>query len=153
MARLVLAIDPGREKCGLALVRFLPSASPRTQILFRAIAPTAEIGLTCDYILQQYPDAEIIVGQGTGKRLVEEMLQKFLPHKSWRAVPEAYSSALARQRYFQEQPPLWWQRLLPQGLRLPPRPVDDYAAVILAEHYLCSLHEAATKENKELKQP
>lgn len=153
MIRLVLAIDPGRDKCGLALVRYIASGSPQIQILFRAIVPTAEIGLTCDYILQQYPDAEIILGQGTGKHCVEEILQKFLSHRSWQAVPEAFSSEQARRRYLQEQPPLWWQRLLPKGLRTPPRPVDDYAAVILAEHYFCSLYQTATKEDEELKQP
>ena len=42
----------------------------------------------------------------------------------------------ARRRYWRENPPGCLARLVPEGMRLPPRPIDDYAAVLLAERYL-----------------
>ena len=129
MDQIVLAVDPGRDKCGLALV------SPG-RILFRAVVPAAEIGLTCHYLLQQHPLAELIVGCGTGSADVVAAIKHVLPDVSVTVVPERDSTLRARARYFANEPLTLWQRLLPAGLRLPPRPVDDYAAVVLAEDYL-----------------
>jgi RNase H-fold protein (predicted Holliday junction resolvase) len=127
--RIILAIDPGRSKCGLALVS---GAGP----LFRAVVPTAEIGLTCHYLLQQHPAAEVIMGEGTSAAQVAAMVRQILPDLAITLVPERNSTLRARGRYFQDQPPPWWQRLLPSGMRVPPRPVDDYAAVVMAEEFL-----------------
>ncbi len=129
MGRTVLAVDPGREKCGLALVT-------DEGVRFRAIVPTVEIGLTCHYLLQQQTGATVIVGEGTGARDVVAAIRQIVPDLAVTLVPEEHSTLRARARYFQEQPPRWWQRLLPRGMWTPPRPVDDYAAVVLAEDYL-----------------
>ena len=51
-------------------------------------------------------------------------------------VPEAGSTLAARRRYWQLEPPRGWRRLLPQGLRLPPRDVDDVVAQLLLERHL-----------------
>lgn len=130
MSRLVLAIDPGRDKCGLALV------SADEGIRFRAIVPTVEIGITCHYLLQQQPQAEVIIGEGTGRQVVTEAIRRILPDLVITPVAERDSTLRARERYFEDQPPRGWLRLLPGGMRVPPRPVDDYAAVVLAEEYL-----------------
>lgn len=129
MARIVLAVDPGRDKCGLALVG---PDGPR----FRAIIPSAEIGLTCRYLLGQHPHAEMIIGEGTGASNVVAAIRQILPDVAVTMVPEAHTTLRARERYFRDQPTPWWQRLLPAGMRLPARPVDDYAAVVLAEDHL-----------------
>jgi hypothetical protein len=52
-------------------------------------------------------------------------------------VPEAYTTLRARRRYFDEHPLRGWRRLFP-GLQTPPIPIDDYAAVLIAEDYLSS---------------
>lgn len=126
---LVLAVDPGRDKCGLALVS-------DEGVEFRAIVPAVEIGLTCRYLLQQHPEAQVIVGEGTGGASVRAAIHTVLPEVAVSAVAEAHSTLRARERYFQDQPLTLWQRLLPAGMRVPPRPVDDYAAVVLAEEFL-----------------
>jgi hypothetical protein len=51
-------------------------------------------------------------------------------------VAEQFTSQLARQRYWQMYPPRGWQRLIPEGMRLPPRPIDDIVAIILLERWL-----------------
>ncbi|CAN0394535.1 unnamed protein product, partial [Phaeothamnion confervicola] len=42
----------------------------------------------------------------------------------------------ARQRYYVENPPKGLWRLVPMGLQVPSVPVDDFAAVVMAEDYL-----------------
>jgi len=127
--RIVLAVDPGREKCGLALVT-------DEGVRFRAIVPTGEIGLTCHYLLQQHPAAEVIVGEGTGGPAVMAALREARPDQMLTVVAEHESTRRARERYLREHPAPWWQRLMPAGMRVPPRAVDDYAAVILGEEHL-----------------
>jgi hypothetical protein len=129
VTRSVLAIDPGREKCGLALVT-------DEGVRFRAVVPTVEIGLTCHYLLQEHPAVELIIGEGTGTSAVVAALRKVVPDVAITPVSEEHSTLRGRARYFADHPGSWVQRLLPQGLRVPPRPVDDYAAVVLAEEFL-----------------
>ncbi|MBU0611254.1 MAG: hypothetical protein KKI08_25470 [Armatimonadetes bacterium] len=131
MTRTVLAVDPGRDKCGLALVT-------DEGVRFRAIVPTAEVGLTCRYLLQQHAGAQTIVGEGTGAERVVAAILAAQPGVEITRVPERNSTRRARERYLQDNAGPWWQRLLPRGMRVPPRPVDDYAAVVLAEEYLRS---------------
>ena len=51
-------------------------------------------------------------------------------------MPEAGTTLAARQRYWQLEPPRGWRRLLPEGLRLPPRDIDDVVAQLLLERHL-----------------
>lgn len=129
----VLAIDPGREKCGLAVVN-------RGGVLFRAVIPTAEIGLTCWYLLAQHPAAALVVGDSTASKPVREALLQMNPDVVVNVIAEGYSSLEARRLYEQDYPPPLLQRLLPAGMRVPPRPVDDYAAVALARRFLSKSH-------------
>ena len=51
-------------------------------------------------------------------------------------VDERNSSLEARDRYWQMYPPQGLTKLIPQGMRLPPRPIDDIVAILLIERYL-----------------
>ena len=51
-------------------------------------------------------------------------------------VDERATTLLARRRYFDANPPRGWKRLVPRGMLLPPRPIDDFAAVLIAERLL-----------------
>ncbi len=51
-------------------------------------------------------------------------------------VDERETTLLARKRYFQAHPPRGWRRLVPRGMLLPPRPIDDFAALLIAERLL-----------------
>ena len=50
-------------------------------------------------------------------------------------VPEAGTTLAARQRYWELEPPRGWRRLLPKGLRVPPRDIDDVVAQLLLERH------------------
>ena len=51
-------------------------------------------------------------------------------------VNEQNSTLEARDRYWLMYPPKGLQRIVPAGLRVPPRPVDDIVAILLIERYL-----------------
>lgn len=127
--RVVLAVDPGRQKCGVAVV----SADG---VQARAIAPPDALpGLLREWI-RRHAVTEIVVGDRTGASpVVEAAMALGLPV---RRVDEAGTTLRARARYFADHPPRGWRRLLPLGLQTPPEPYDDYAAVLLAEARLRS---------------
>jgi RNase H-fold protein (predicted Holliday junction resolvase) len=51
-------------------------------------------------------------------------------------VDERETTLRARSLYFADHPPRGWRRLIPLGMQMPPRPIDDYAAVLIARRYL-----------------
>ena len=123
------ALDPGRSKCGL--VRCDPAGS-------RIVAAGVLDPGSCWSLLQGWAQqrliAAVLLGDGTGSRPWSERLAALrLPVL---LVPEAGSTLAARSRYWQLEPPRGWRRLLPRGLRLPPRDVDDVVAQLLLERHL-----------------
>jgi RNase H-fold protein (predicted Holliday junction resolvase) len=126
----VVAIDPGRAKCGIAVV------NRNRTTLFRSVALTTNIASEVARVIAVYRPIEIAVGNGTGSKHVIEIIGCVLsPSLPIRTIMEAYTSEEARKRYVKEVKPPWLQRFLPPSLRTPPTPYDDYVAVILGERY------------------
>jgi RNase H-fold protein (predicted Holliday junction resolvase) len=123
----VLAIDPGRDKCGLAV------CAPG-RVLHREIAPVDRLIDRVRALVAHHAVEAIIVGDQTGS---EDILARLSGVRvPVRLVAERDSTLAARQRYFNDHPPRGFARFLPPGMRVPPVPYDDYAAVLLAERYL-----------------
>ncbi len=74
--------------------------------------------------------------QTTAKRWQQQLLQELPSTLSIVMVDERYTSLEARDRYWQMYPPTGVSRLIPQGMRQPPRPIDDIVAILLVERYL-----------------
>jgi len=127
----VLSIDPGREKCGLAVL------DSRDGVLARGVVPTTTLeDVAREWAAAHHPTV-VVLGGGTGHRSVRSFLRQLsVPVE---VVPESHTTLRARRRYFQENPPRGWRRLIPRGLLQPPVPVDDYAALLIAEGYLAGL--------------
>jgi RNase H-fold protein (predicted Holliday junction resolvase) len=123
----VLAVDPGREKCGVAV------CGPDGSIVRRVIGLEALRDLAAQWI-QSYGIDGVVVGDGTGSKHVFDILRGLGAPVA--LVAERGSTLAARRRYFRDHPPRGWRRLLPVSLLVPPQPYDDYAAEILAEEYL-----------------
>lgn len=123
----VLAVDPGREKCGVAV------CAPDGAIVRGVVGLEALPDLAAQWI-QSYGVEGVVVGDGTGSKQVFELLVGL--RVPVRLVTERGSTLAARRRYFRDHPPRGWRRFLPLSLLVPPRPYDDYAAEILAEQYL-----------------
>ncbi len=129
--RRLLAIDPGRQKCGLAVL------DTESGLLDRAVVARSELpALVREWCHRYRPDL-LLLGRGTGSRDLNELLTD-LP-APLRRVSDQQTTRRARARYFADHPPRGWRRLLPLSLQTPPVPVDDYAACIIAEQFLGNL--------------
>src|SRR5574341_93337 len=125
MGRTVLAVDPGRGKCGLAVLDGM-------RVLARAVVPRDSLAATLREWRGQFAIDEIIVGNRTSAEEVAAAVRRELPGVPVALGDEAGTTLEARRLYFTEHPQRGWRRIIPPGLRLPPEPYDDYAAVVLA---------------------
>ena len=125
----VLAIDPGRVKCGLAVV------SQDGTILFRAIVGVDAVIVQTTDLIGVYHPLAVVCGAGTGAKPILQALQAASLSIPVQPVNEAHTSEQARARFVRENKPPFLQRLLPLSLRTPWLPYDDYVAILLAERY------------------
>lgn len=132
--KVVLAIDPGTSKCGLALVRRKPSND--LELIWRDIVPTTDIAVGLAAATQISEFSMIIIGSGTSSRTLVETLRETLPSIGILVVDEKETTIQARERYWEHNPRRGWRRLLPATMQVPPEPVDDFAAFVLAERVL-----------------
>ncbi|MGB0560596.1 MAG: pre-16S rRNA-processing nuclease YqgF [Spirulinaceae cyanobacterium] len=129
----ILGFDPGQAKCGIAVMD-----APH-QLLYHAVVETDQVQATLTHLLQTHPPEQVVLGNQTRSRQWRERLQQYCPpHLPIALVDERNSTLEARDRYWQMYPPRGLTRLLPQGLRVPPRPVDDIVAILLIERYWAS---------------
>lgn len=134
-----IGFDPGRDKCGRAIVAV--DSSSRYVIVDLAVvrSPQAVAQLQAD--CQRYAVQAIALGNSTTSRQWHQDLSAALSAVLGDAVPpliavdERNTTLEARDRYWILFPPRGLQRLIPGGLRMPPRPVDDVAALLLLERY------------------
>lgn len=124
-ARIVLAIDPGTDKCGAAVC-----SSGGT--LDRAIVASDALPEVVRTWLERYAVTEIVVGNRTNSAVILAAIRG-TASVPIRLVEESGTTLAARARYFAEHPPRGWRRLVPRSLQVPPEPYDDYAAILLAE--------------------
>lgn len=126
---MVLGIDPGTRKCGYALV-----GAVRQTPAELGIVPTEDLGPVLAEIVARFAPSAIALGGGTHAGAIGEVLATLgIPVE---IVDERATTLLARERYFAANPPKGWRRLVPRGMLLPPRPIDDFAAVLIAERLL-----------------
>lgn len=129
---IVVAIDPGREKCGIAVVH-------REQgVIEKKIIETAALASVVTTLADTYKITTAIIGDGTTSNTAQAVISDInsggekvtvIPVNEYRSTDEA------RKRYWIDHPPTGFKRLLPTTMQVPPEPVDDYVAVILAERY------------------
>ncbi|MCA1596550.1 MAG: pre-16S rRNA-processing nuclease YqgF, partial [Chloroflexi bacterium] len=102
----------------------------------------AQIASTWQAFAHDHPALTTVVGDGTGSGPVVEALRSAGadPH----LIAEPFTTQQARARYFAAYPPRGWRRLVPRGLLTPPVPVDDFAALILAENWIAQRQAAAS---------
>lgn len=128
---MVVAVDPGREKCGVAAVHC------RRGVEERLIVATRDLPVSVARLLARYHSRTVVIGDRTTSRDAQGTLRAALADQSVQIIPvdEHRSTDEARARYWQENPPRGLKRLIPVTMLAPPRPVDDYVAVILAERF------------------
>lgn len=124
----ILAVDPGTRKSGYAVLNeeggsLEQGVEPTTTLLDIARRACARHGIT-----------RLVLGQGTNAKSVRDLLEPLGLPVSF--VDERETTIRARALYFHDHPPTGWRRLVPLGLQLPPRPIDDYAAVLIGRRFL-----------------
>lgn len=125
----ILGIDPGTRKCGYAVVVAAGQAP-----LELGIVPTEALAETLRGLAARFALRAVALGGGTHGAVVDPLVRALgIPVE---IVDERETTLLARRRYFTAHPPRGWRRLVPLGMLLPPCPIDDYAAVLIAERLL-----------------
>lgn len=129
----VLALDPGSDKVGYAVVYYDLSHGEM------GIAYLSEM----QRVFRRFCAAEsddrpqtVVMGNGTAAAVLCRLYNDLQLDIPVRFAEERNTTYKARGRYFAENPPTGIWRLVPLGLQTPPRPVDDYAAWLIGEKYL-----------------
>jgi RNase H-fold protein (predicted Holliday junction resolvase) len=126
---MLLGIDPGTRKCGYAVIERL-GAPP----LALGIALLPEFRAQLDALRTSFAIDMVAIGHGTNAGVISATVREAgLPFV---LVDERETTLRARARFFDDHPPRGWRRLMPRGMLLPDRPIDDYAALLIAERYL-----------------
>jgi len=121
-------LDPGRSKCGLVL-----SDPQRRRLALATVLPPQAAWQELQRWRQQQGLVAVVLGDGTGSAEWQRRLAPLLPVC---LVEERGTTLAARERFWQLEPPRGWRRLLPAGLRQPPRDWDDVVAQLLLERWL-----------------
>lgn len=129
----ILGLDPGRDKCGVAVMI-------RQEVVCHQIIDSCVAIATIRQLTETYAIELIVIGNGTTSQDWQTLIESELDTVRVVAIDEKNSTLEARDRYWVIYPPSGLQRLIPQGLRVPPRPVDDIVAILLIERYLRQLY-------------
>ena len=127
---MILGFDPGRDKCGIAVMGL------DRQVRYHQVVLAENAIATIESLCSQFPIELIVMGDQTTSRSWKRKISGSLPLVDVVQVDERYSSLEARDRFWEMFPPQGFNRLIPQGMRTPPRPVDDIVAIVLIERYL-----------------
>lgn len=128
--KTVLGIDPGKTKIGLAVVS---GQGKDTQILERAVCSLEELTKCLGDALHRAKVDFAVIGNGTNSKRVQELIREAAPSMAILIVDEQDTSIRARERYWEHNKRRGWRRFVPSSLLVPPVPIDDYVAAILAE--------------------
>ena len=125
----ILGIDPGRDKCGVAIM------DNQQRIAYHQIIDSQNAIATIQKLAREFAIDLIVMGDGTTSKIWQQQIESIatMPIVT---IDETNSTLEARDRYWIMYPPKGLQRIIPQGLRVPPRPVDDLVAILLIERYL-----------------
>lgn len=124
----ILAVDPGTRKSGYAVL------APDGSVVTQGVVPTEDLVDVARAACVEYGVAALVLGRGTHARPVAARLSPLdLPVTM---VDEHETTVLARALYFADHPPRGWRRLVPVSFQLPPRPIDDYAAILIGRRFL-----------------
>ncbi|CCH67368.1 Resolvase, RNase H-like fold [Richelia intracellularis HH01] len=127
----ILGFDPGRDKCGIAVMGL------DRQLYNHQVLPAKQVITTINNLQEKFPISLIVMGDQTTAKGWQKLLQvDLLKPVNIIMVDERYTSLEARDRYWQMYPPQGLIKILPPGIRTPSQPIDDIVAILLIERYL-----------------
>lgn len=120
----ILAFDPGKN-VGWAVLDETGALKAHGVV---DLTDVAQLDLSADVC---------VVGSGTGSSALVAVLRELSVEPV--IVDEAETTLEGRRLYFRDRPGRGLSRLLPVGMRTPPRPIDDYAAYAIGLRYLAMI--------------
>ncbi len=124
----IVAIDPGRYKCGLVLT----DTNAKRVLEGKVIRSDALINQIIHWQSQAKLDG-LLLGNGTSSDQWKQRLDTLIPVQ---LIEERGTTLRARHRYWELWPPKGLRRWLPRGLILPPDDLDAVAALVMLEDHL-----------------
>lgn len=138
----VAALDPGRDKCGLAVLE------ADGTILMQNVVATVWLADEVAAMAESFQPGLLLLGNGTTSKQARATVEQALPDLPIKVVDEYKTTEMARDAYWQANPPTGWRRFFPISMQVPPVPVDDFVAIILARRYLLNLPFSGRKEEE-----
>ena len=123
-----MGIDPGRDKCGVAI---LNSAG---EIKYRQVIPTEELDGVIKNLSAEFEIESVILGDGTTHKAAAKKISA--AGLTFQLVDEKHTTEEARREYWKKNPPSGWRKFLPTSMQVPPEPVDAIVAEILVRRFL-----------------
>jgi len=131
---IFLGFDPGRDKCGLAIVTI------DKEILWHEVIKSEDAIASIQQLWSKYQPNKLIIGNlTTSQEWKQKIIDKLNLSSAIEFVDEKNSTLEARGLYWQMYPPKGLGRLIPQSLKVPPRPIDDLVAILLVQRYIDKL--------------
>ncbi len=124
----IIGIDPGRDKCGVAVL------NSSAEILFEEVIETADFETVIKKLVAQFNIQLAILGDGTTHKNAEKILRGL--NLEVKVVDEKHTTEEARRLYWKKNPPRGWRKILPTSMQVPPVPVDGIVAEILVTRHL-----------------
>ncbi len=129
MKEIICAIDPGKDKTGVALV-FADGT-----LDMKKIVATKDYETEMKKILAGRHLSAFIMGNGTRHQIMQQrseaLLQELNIPLSVTLVNEKYTTEMGEAWYWKDHPAKGFARLIPKGMRTVPVPIDDYVAWII----------------------
>lgn len=131
---MILAIDPGSEKTGVAVV------NDDGSLVEKEIIPTQTLQAYLTAAYGRHPFTHIVMGDGTNHRHLQPVAEAWIQETgqpvSFSLIDEKFTTVEGRRLYFKYTPRHGWRRLVPVSWQYPPEPVDDFVAWIIGRRFL-----------------
>ena len=136
MSKDILSLDPGSDKIGTAVLSYDAEEKEKT------IIKKEELIKHLTEVFAHYDINIVVVGNGTGaESLIKEIKANFeIDDKDIEVIDEEYTTEEAQARYLRDKPMSRYEKLIRKFISWKvSKPLDDYAALIIAEKYLKKL--------------
>ncbi|MBP9484358.1 MAG: hypothetical protein KBF19_06195 [Negativicutes bacterium] len=129
--KFILAIDPGKEKTGIAIL------NQSGEVASRLALSNANLKDQLALLDQEFQPIAWVVGSKNAGREIRDLAERL----NQRNVPfylqnEHRSSEEGRLLYWQANPPTGFMRFIPSSFQVPSEPWDDWAAVVIGRRWI-----------------
>lgn len=128
---MFMGIDPGRDKCGVAIL------TATGEIKFQRVVPTDELDAVIKNLAAEFEIEKVILGDGTTHKAAAQKVKA--AGLTFELVDEKHTTEEARREFWIKNPPRGWRKFLPTSMQVPPEPVDAIVAEILVRRFLAQL--------------